>query len=125
MIARSHNDESMVCEYTASKSNPLIPILQYINDNYSTVSLDTLAKRFSYSEQHICRLIKGNIGKTFVQHLTDIRLSKAKILLLTTDLSIADIARSCGYEENTYFHRLFKKVLGVTPIQYKKLYGTK
>lgn len=122
ILLRSHEEDSFISDYTTAKISPAIPLLQYINENHHNTTLGDLSCQFSYSEQHICRLIKAHTGKTFSQYLTDIRLSKAKILLLTTDLSVADIAHRCGYSGNAYFCRLFKKTEGLTPMAFKTLH---
>lgn len=119
-IMREHEQDCMVSQQQISKITPVLPILQYIQDHYRDVTLEKLAEKFSYSEQHICRLIKSRTGRTFNQHLIDLRLTHAKLLLITTNLSFSEIAWYCGYMGDAYFHRLFTKSEGVTPIQYRK-----
>lgn len=119
-IMREHEQDCMVSGQQISRITPVLPILQYIQNHYRDVTLEELAKKFSYSEQHICRLIKSRTGRTFNQHLIDLRLTHAKLLLITTNLSFSEIAWYCGYAGDAYFHRLFTKSEGVTPIQYRK-----
>lgn len=119
-MMREHEQDCIVSKQEISKITPVLPILQYIQDHYRDVTLEELAKKFSYSEQHICRLIKSRTGRTFNQHLIDLRLTHAKLLLITTNLSFSKIAWYCGYSGDAYFHRLFTKSEGITPLQYRK-----
>lgn len=106
------------------KKMPVLPILQYIQDHADeTVTLGMLSERFSYSEQHICRMIRLHTGRTFSHLLMDFRLSQAKLLLVTTELSFHEIAWRCGYAGNTYFHRLFVRQEGMTPMEYRRRYA--
>ena len=60
------------------------------------------------------------MGKTFVEYLTDIRLDKAEDLLLNTNLSILDISVATGFENQSYFTKVFKGRDGMTPRQFRK-----
>ncbi len=98
----------------------LLPILEYMNIYYRTITLSSLAKHFSYTEQHICHLFRIHLGKTFNEYLTELRLGLARLLLLATDLSFHEIAIHCGYSGSSYFHRMFKEKVGMTPNEYRR-----
>ena len=100
--------------------NNIVKILSYMSENYKTVTLKSISERFFYSKTHICRLFTKNANKTFNQTLMEMRLSRAEIMLLKTDLKIKEIAESVGYESVEYFQRLFKKKTGLTPCGYRK-----
>lgn len=120
-ILRCHEPDCGASKQQVSKAAPVLPILQYIHDHYRSVTLQELSERFSYSEQHICRMIKAHTGRTFSRHIIDLRISQAKLLLLATEMSFSEIAWHCGYSGEAYFHRLFTGEVGVTPAQYRRM----
>ncbi|MCD8230327.1 MAG: hypothetical protein LUD14_00600 [Clostridiales bacterium] len=97
-MIRSH--ESTYAYYTHGapfQSASLIPsILEYINQNYTCITLESLAKRFYYTPSYMSSLIRHYTGKNFVQIITDLKIDKAKNLLLTTDLRIEEISEISG-----------------------------
>lgn len=96
-------------------------IVQYINDNYSNeLSLMQISKHFNMSHKYFCRFFKNNFNKTFITYLNDVRMEKAINLLENKNLSITEVALSCGFCNMSYFARTFKKTVGCTPREYKK-----
>ena len=84
------------------------------------VSLSVLAEQFHLSPQYISQLFKNEIGVGFLAYLTSIRMEKAKKLLLTTPLSVAEVAEQSGYGDYRVFTKVFKKSEGITPSQYRR-----
>ena len=84
------------------------------------MSLSVLADEFHLNPQYISRLFKNEIGVNFLTYLTNIRMEKAKKLLLSTALSITDVAERAGYTDYRVFTKVFKKTEGVTPSQYRR-----
>ena len=84
------------------------------------VSLSVLAERFHLNPQYISQLFKNEIGVGFLAYLTNIRMEKAKKLLLSTPLSVAEVAERSGYGDYRVFTKVFKKSEGVTPSQYRR-----
>ena len=66
------------------------------------------------------KFFKKNMGDSFINYLNDYRLSMAARTLLSSDDNIIDIAADCGYDNLSYFNRIFKKKYGVTPSAYRK-----
>jgi len=97
-----------------------IAILSYIEENYRTASLTDLADRLYLTEPYLSRLIKTSLGKSFKELLIEVRLKKAKEMLLGTDLSIGEIISAVSYDNQSYFHRLFRERYGVTPLAMRK-----
>lgn len=96
-------------------------MIRFIQQNFdSTLSLRTLSDKFQMSESHISNLIKKNSGKSFIEHLTNFRIQKAKELLRDTNQSVDAIASEVGYFDYAYFSKVYKKITGVTPAQYRK-----
>jgi len=84
------------------------------------VSLSVLAEQFHLNPQYISQLFKNEIGVGFLAYLTNIRMEKAKKLLLSTPLSVAEVAERSGYGDYRVFSKVFKKSEGVTPAQYRR-----
>lgn len=96
-------------------------ITRYLQKHLSEeMSLSVLADEFHLNPQYISRLFKNEIGVNFLTYLTNIRMEKAKKLLLSTALSITDVAERAGYTDYRVFTKVFKKTEGVTPSQYRR-----
>ena len=107
---------------TAKQDEPTIHgLVRYLQEHLAEeISLSVLAEEFHLSAQYISQLFKSEIGVNFLAYLTNIRMEKAKKLLLTTALSIADISAQCGYGDYRVFTKVFKKSEGITPSQYRR-----
>ncbi|MBC7765594.1 MAG: helix-turn-helix transcriptional regulator [Hyphomonadaceae bacterium] len=111
-------------EFSTSISvETLRSLLLYINQNYAEdIPLDCAAKLCNLSPSYFSREFKKATGKTFKQYINFIRISEAEKLLLSTDLSITEIALSAGYATSSYFIEQFKKKKGVSPYHYRLAY---
>ncbi len=83
-------------------------------------SLDYLADSIGMSTAYMCRIYKQYTGNTINDVLAGIRMSKARELLVSTQLSVNEIAERIGYSNPTYFYRVFKKENGVTPNEFRR-----
>ena len=92
-------------------------------DNYSTVSLNSMAKDFNFNPTYFSLKFKTLANDSFSDKLREIKLEKAKWLLITTDLSVQNISEIIGFKEKSYFFRIFKKRYGMTPLKYRKVNG--
>lgn len=97
----------------------LLKILRYIEENYSTGSLSDLAEILHYDLYWLSRQIKRMTGKTYTELLQEKRLSQAAFLLKTTEINVSDIAILVGYDNISYFHRIFAKQFGLSPKKYR------
>ena len=86
----------------------------------SQLTLKDLASQLGFSPSYLSVINKKKLGLPFQEYLIQERMKKAKLLLLTTDLKIYEIADQVGFEDMNYFSQRFKQVVGVTPRQYKK-----
>ncbi len=120
ILIRNYNKCIEVPTFTQKTDVQRFALLQYIQKNYSNISLEMVAERFHYTPEYTSRLIKRTTGTNFTYLLQQIRLEKAQILLQDTNLSIADISCQVGYESPEHFIRLFKKQTGCTPSEYRK-----
>ena len=97
----------------------IVHVLRYIEENYCTGSLTDVAKQLHYDAAWLSREIKRRTGKNYTQLVQDKRLSQAGWLLKNTTYNVSDIAVSVGYENLSYFHRIFALHFGVSPKQYR------
>ncbi len=101
-------------------SNAFTSIIDYTNKNYQDkLTIDDVARHASFSCSYISRLFRENTGKSFCDYLNNYRVYKARELLETTDRSVLEIAEECGFDNVSYFIRVFKKAVGVTPRRYR------
>ena len=106
---------------TSRYGNILKNALSYLREHFSDqdVSLNTMAKLSNVSATYFSAVFSQQMGKTFVEYLTGLRMEKARELLRCTDKSSGDIAYEVGYSDPHYFSFLFKKVNGCTPRDYR------
>ena len=103
------------------KDDRLITMLNYIQSNYQTVTLEDMANEVHLSTPYISKYIKDKSGKTFGEHVTQTRLKRAKTLLKNGNMTVENISYAIGYPNAEHFIRLFKKTFNMTPIQYRNL----
>ncbi len=100
-------------------SGSFLPILRYLEENYEKdLSLKKIAEHFHLNACYVSQLIRGETGLTYTQYVTELRINKAKELLKTTSLSLAEISEAVGFNDYFYFIKTFKKEVGVTPGKY-------
>lgn len=103
----------------AYEQEMLIIVLQYIEEHYKDGELTILANQMGCELTWLSKLIKKVAGSTYTELVQQKRLNKACYLLKTTQLSIIDISLAVGYDNFSYFHRLFKQTFGVSPRTYR------
>jgi len=97
--------------------------LTYMERHYaSNFSLDEMAAAIGISHQYVCRIFNQTMRMTPGAYLTRLRLQKAKELLIGGDGSVAETGRQAGFQDSSYFCRLFRQHEGVTPLEYRKKY---
>ena len=100
-------------------------LIQFIRENYRSVTINDIADRFHYSENYATKLIKSSTGYTFTQLHKKIRMHKAARLLEDTDLSVQNICDEVGYLNPEHFIRTFKKEYLLNPSEYRKIHMNK
>lgn len=99
-------------------------IVAYVEDYYmEDISLQKLSKMFFLTREHISRKFKKETGMTLSKYVTNLRVRQAKQWLLETAETIHSISLMLGYQDEKYFSKLFKKVVGLTPFEYRALYA--
>jgi len=94
-------------------------ILNYIQSNYKTVTLEKLSETFFLSKPYLSKYIKESTNTTFGDIVKQIRMDKAKNLLKGSGMIVENIAEQVGYENVEHFTRLFKKAYGITPVEFR------
>ena len=97
----------------------LTSMLNFIQNNYQNVTLESLAEQFHLAEPYVSKYIKDKSGKTFGEHVAHIRMKRAKTLLKNGNMTVENIAYAIGYQNVEHFNRTFKKSFDMTPIQYR------
>lgn len=101
--------------------NKLKETLLFIKKNYKyKISQDSVAQQVGISTKYLSSLFQKNISTSFTSYINELRIEEAKNLLKYTDRTLFDIAISIGFEDASYFSKVFKKIIGVSPNQYRK-----
>ncbi|SKB69764.1 AraC-type DNA-binding protein [Lachnospiraceae bacterium] len=104
---------------TSFEEKLMIRLLSYIESEYRTAVLREFAEENGLDIYSLSRIIKKATGKTFRDLLAQKRISQACFYLRNSDLSVDDIAAAVGYENTSFFHRLFRRETGLTPREYR------
>jgi two-component system, response regulator YesN len=105
------------------KDKKLVEIVkEYIIKHYNEdITLNRIAEVVYVNSSYICDLFKTQTGENFVDYLTKIRIEKAKVLLRNVKIKTYEVGQMVGYEDATYFSKVFKKVVGVSPSEYRNI----
>ncbi|MED1782225.1 AraC family transcriptional regulator [Brevibacillus fortis] len=96
-------------------------VISHIHSHYQEpLTLDSLAQHFGYSAKNLSRLFKKQTGNSLIDFVIQVRIQKAKELLLHTEAPIQDIAEKIGYTDRLYFTRIFKKLTGTSPGHFRQ-----
>ena len=112
----NHTD---VLRFESEEQNAVLRVLRGIEEHYTDGSLSEIAEALHYDLPYLSRLIRQTTGKNYTELLQEKRLSQAAWLLRNTDRRVDEIARSVGYENISYFHRLFAARFGLSPKKYR------
>lgn len=113
--------QAQISTQKSGKYQTIYAIADYITDHYSEpISLDRLASEFFLSKFYLSRSFKEVTGYGVNEYVNILRTKRAKQLLEETSLSISDIALEVGYESITYFEKVFKTYMAVSPLKYRK-----
>jgi len=95
--------------------------ITFIENHYDKkIYLHQIARESNYSAFHFCRLFKNQTGVTCTKYISIRRVEKAKDLLRRTNLSVSEICFDVGFSSITHFQRVFKKLEGMSPSEYKQ-----
>ncbi|MGJ1211093.1 helix-turn-helix transcriptional regulator [Sphingobacterium multivorum] len=99
----------------------LLRVLDYIDENiHHPISIEQLANQIFISKDHLIRLFKKHINTTPVNYINQKKIEKAQLMMLVDEDNIQQLCFRLGFENISYFNRLFKKLTGETPMSYKR-----
>lgn len=122
ILSRIYNEITSMDDYAKSNHSILVKrISGYLARNFNQkISIPDLANLFNVSSRHLSRIFKQETGKTVLEYVHYTRIERAKALLLRNDTKIIEVALSVGYDDPAFFSRLFKRIVGFSPGEYKK-----
>jgi AraC-like DNA-binding protein len=112
-------------KYNDNEGKRMSVVFEYcINNFHKEIKLEAIAAKASMTKNAFCKYFKKRTNKTFITFLNEIRIEEAsKRLLSNKELSIAEVAESCGFKNISNFNRKFKQIKGTSPRDYKKELG--
>lgn len=111
--------ETLISGYSEYKDNEYSMLLNFLNEYHTNITLSDLVEHFKCSKSHISHLFKKENGMTIRAYCNNLKLEDACKLLETTNLSVTEAGLDAGFNDTSYFIRLFKEKYGITPYQYK------
>lgn len=121
IMKESWHPENMLPAH--GKKQAIHQIRTYLDEHYAEkISLDLLAEQFYLNKFYLSRIFKEQFGTTVMSYLDQVRITHAKHLLRFSDHTMEEIGREVGIEESSYFNRVFRKIEGITPGAYRKLW---
>lgn len=101
----------------------LLTVLRYVEENYYKGELSALAKDLNYDLYWLSRKVRQMTGKTYTELVQNKRLNQAVFYLINMNIAVSEIGERVGYDNLSYFHKIFKKKYSMTPKQYRNKYS--
>lgn len=102
------------------RSDTIYCVMEYVKSKYNRkITLEDIASHVYLSTSHLSGIFRKKTGQTISECINYVRIEKSKLLLKQRDVSITDVAASCGFESQSYFTRVFKNQTGVSPGKYR------
>ncbi len=126
MTAAVDRSLSYFAEHFQKKTTPMSPatrkVIEYIDENYSSrIQLNDIASSVFLNKTYLCHLFKKQVGIGINEYLENVRINKSKELLATSDANITQVAVDVGYSSQSYFTKVFRKKIGMSPSYYRSL----
>lgn len=111
-------------EITENRISQIAGIIrEYVKNHYmEEISMQDAARAMNYSDAYFCKLFKQCFGQNFTAYLTQVRMNEAKKMLQNTAINIKDVSSGVGYTDSKYFSKVFKRMNGMLPSEYRSSY---
>lgn len=114
--------ENLQLFFSQSHDERLSEVLAYTYSNYDDhISIEQVAKIANLTKESFCRYFKSRAQKTYLEFLTELRISKACQMIKRGDQSVKEIGYSCGFDSLSNFYDRFKKIMKLSPLEFKYL----
>lgn len=121
LVAHLNDELTEASPLNASGSDTILLIQHYIDTNYSRpITLTELAREATLSREYLCRSFRKMLGVSPIDYLISVRLFHAKQMLNQTSDPVKRISEACGFSSEQYFFALFRRKVGMTPLQYRQ-----
>lgn len=111
--------EKIAVGKNAVEEDLVFTVLRYIEENYKDTELSDLSELLHYDVYSLSKMIKKKTGKTYTELVQRKRIQQAIYYLKTTDMSVSEIGNAVGYDNLSYFHKLFQNQTGMSPKKYR------
>ncbi|MCF7954149.1 MAG: helix-turn-helix domain-containing protein [Spirochaetales bacterium] len=109
---------------TVQHTQKIIMAIRYVQNHYSEkISLNSTAESLQLSPSYFSRLFKQEMGIVFSEYVNDVRIEEARKQLISTNRSLGEIGFMCGFDDQSYFTRVFRKKTGLPPSRYRETGG--
>lgn len=116
--------EPVATSHIQGSADLLQPAIDYMHTHFAEkITLRHLAQICNVSDSYFSRLFSKNFGVSITKHIETIRIKQAKQMLVNPEMTVNYISQACGYDDTSYFIKLFKKAVGITPQEYRKTIG--
>jgi two-component system response regulator YesN len=113
-----------IIEEKENKGNVVFSVLRYIQENFydRNLSIKTIAEYTYLTPTYLCLIFKKETGKTINQYITEVRIEKSKEYLKNRKIKIYEIASRVGYSDANYYAKVFEKIVGLNPSDFREKY---
>jgi len=122
LLGEKINEFFSISESISQESSSVFLIKEFIHQNYmkDSLSVKTISDHVYLSSSYVCTIFKTETGQTLNQYITEYRITKAKLLLEDLRYKITDVSYRVGYTDGNYFGKSFKKLVGLSPSEYRE-----
>lgn len=108
-------------EESITENGIVLNAIAYIREHYmEAIGLQDVAQCCNVSPEYLSRIFKEETGVKFVDFLANFRISVGKRMLATGNYKVSEVAEAVGFNDQKYFQKVFKKICGISPAEYKK-----
>jgi YesN/AraC family two-component response regulator len=105
----------------AKHTETIQKVMEYVNSNYmNRISLNDVSEHVSFSVSYLSRMFKEEKGISLTSYINEVRIRAAKLLIKQSDISLSQAAYLCGFDDQSYFSKVFKRITGTTPGKYRE-----